>query len=165
MSKAAEAKGLLAVALDADRPAKERLAALLKANDLRAEMKVGWAKLTEDGQPLNYAALLADAQDAAEEASTLRQEPPKPEPKASKAKPAAKAKAPKKPKDEERGKISALVRKVLLETDLPYDKIVERVLKAHPNAKTTARSVASVASDLRRAGQTVAMRRVEASAS
>lgn len=165
MSKAAEAKGLLATALDADRPAKERLAALLKANDLRSEMKVSWAKITEDGQPLNYASLLADVQDAVEAAAPPLTDADFEEVAEKTAAVEPKAKAPKKPKDEERGKISALVRKVLLETDLPYDKIVERVLKAHPNARTTARSVASVASDLRRSGQSVAMRRVEASAS
>jgi len=66
------------------------------------------------------------------------------------------------PKDEHRGEISALVRSLLQSTDLPYADIVARVLAAHPAARTTARSVASVAADLRKAGGTVSLRRPEA---
>ena len=157
MTKTEEAKGLLAIALDATRSGKERLKALLAANGIRQGLKVGWAKLTPDGEAINYASVLAEVQDMAEE-DAEKAEKPKP---AAKPKAGAKAKAP---KDEERGKISALVRELLTGTDKPYAEIVAEVVKAHPAAKTTARSVASVASDLRKAGRAVAMRRQEAAA-
>lgn len=61
-----------------------------------------------------------------------------------------------------RGLITAEVKRLLLETDDPYADIVAAVKALHPEALTTARSVASVASDMRKAGKAVAVRRKEA---
>lgn len=47
----------------------------------------------------------------------------------------------------------------LTQTDLGYAEIVDKVLEEHPDARTTARSVASVASALRKKGVDVPMRR------
>lgn len=66
--------------------------------------------------------------------------------------------------DVNRGLITAMVKDFLLNTDLGYATIVENVLSKHPKAKTTARSVASVASDMRSSGSKVPMRRVAAKA-
>lgn len=60
---------------------------------------------------------------------------------------------------EERGLISAMVRCELMDTSDSYALIVERVKARYPNAQTTARSVASVAADLRKDGVEVASRR------
>ena len=59
----------------------------------------------------------------------------------------------------ERGLISAMVRQLLLDTDLPYGEIVDAVRAKHPKAVTTNRSVASVASELRSMDQKVPERR------
>ncbi|MCA3436495.1 MAG: hypothetical protein INF48_04140 [Rhodobacter sp.] len=48
---------------------------------------------------------------------------------------------------------------LLADPDLSYGAIVERVMAAHPGARTTARSVASTASVMRRKGETVPMRK------
>lgn len=64
----------------------------------------------------------------------------------------------------ERGLISAEVRRRLTDTDETYSEIAEAVRGMYPSARTTSRSIASVASDLRRAGQAVAIRRVPAKA-
>lgn len=58
----------------------------------------------------------------------------------------------------ERGLISAMVRDRLEHSSDGYVQIVEDVRKAFSLAKTTARSVASVAADLRKAGRTVPQR-------
>lgn len=57
-----------------------------------------------------------------------------------------------------RGAIGALVIELLV-TDMPYADIVETVKAKYPMAKTTARSIASVAMDLRRDGIEVPSRR------
>lgn len=57
-----------------------------------------------------------------------------------------------------RGAIGALVIELLV-TDMPYEDIVERVRSTYPDARTTARSIASVAMDLRRDGVDVPSRR------
>lgn len=57
-----------------------------------------------------------------------------------------------------RGAIGALVIKLLV-TDMPYEDIVKQVKETYPDAKTTARSIASVAMDLRRDGVPVPSRR------
>jgi hypothetical protein len=57
-----------------------------------------------------------------------------------------------------RGAIGALVIELLV-TDMPYEDIVERVRSTYPDARTTARSIASVAMDLRRDGVNVPSRR------
>jgi hypothetical protein len=63
---------------------------------------------------------------------------------------------------EERGQISKTVRHMLLNTDHPYARMVELIRAKHPSAKTTARSIASVASDMRRAGYAVRERSKDA---
>jgi hypothetical protein len=59
-----------------------------------------------------------------------------------------------------RGAVNRLVTSLLLDAEgLSYVDIVARVVAAHPEAKTTARSVASTDSVLRRKGTRVPMRR------
>lgn len=58
-----------------------------------------------------------------------------------------------------RGSINAMVKDLLADPDLSYGAIVDRVMAAHPGARTTARSVASTASVLRRKGGAIPMRR------
>lgn len=60
-----------------------------------------------------------------------------------------------------RGAIGAMCAE-LLRTDLPYGEIVARVRARYPAARTTARSLASVAMDLRAAGVHVPARRAGA---
>lgn len=55
--------------------------------------------------------------------------------------------------------ISSEVMKLLMDEELSYTDIVKDILKKFPNAKTTARSVASVASVARRKGIEVPKRR------
>lgn len=55
--------------------------------------------------------------------------------------------------------ISALVKRLLMDETLDYASIVERVVAEFPDAKTTARSVASVAAVMRKHGHQVPMRR------
>lgn len=59
----------------------------------------------------------------------------------------------------ERGAIGRLVISLLVDTDDDYATIVGKVREAHPDAKTTARSIASIAADLRRDGVEVKSRR------
>lgn len=55
--------------------------------------------------------------------------------------------------------IGASVRRLLQDATLSYQDIVDLVKAAHPEAETTARSIASVASVLRKKGADVPMRR------
>jgi hypothetical protein len=55
--------------------------------------------------------------------------------------------------------IGASVRRLLQDETLSYDDIVQMVKAAHPEAETTARSVASIASVLRSKGVDVPRRR------
>lgn len=57
------------------------------------------------------------------------------------------------------GAVTALVKRLLSDPEMSYADIVERVKADHPGASTTARSVASVASVMRRSGASVPMRR------
>lgn len=59
-----------------------------------------------------------------------------------------------------KGAVGALVREMLM-TEAPYERIVGEVRKRFPGAQTTSRSVASVASVLRREGAAVPMRRAK----
>jgi hypothetical protein len=54
--------------------------------------------------------------------------------------------------------LTALVKRLLIETTMDYAAIVETVRAAHPGAKTTARSVASTASVMRKSGVVVQKR-------
>ncbi|SFC59546.1 hypothetical protein [Tropicimonas isoalkanivorans] len=58
-----------------------------------------------------------------------------------------------------KGSIGGLVQKLLLEPDLGYREIVDRVVAEFPEAKTSTRSVASVAAVLRKKGVEVPRRR------
>jgi hypothetical protein len=58
-----------------------------------------------------------------------------------------------------RGGVNAMVTRLLADPALSYEAIVAQVVAAHPGAQTTARSVASTASVLRRKGTPVPMRR------
>ena len=55
--------------------------------------------------------------------------------------------------------ISALVKRLLMDETLDYQEIVDQVLAEFPAAKTTARSVASVAAIMRKKGVEVPLRR------
>lgn len=58
-----------------------------------------------------------------------------------------------------RGGVNALVSRLLADPELSYEAIVAQVVASFPGASTTARSVASTASVLRRKGTAVPMRR------
>lgn len=58
-----------------------------------------------------------------------------------------------------RGGVNALVTRLLADPELSYTDIVAQVVAAFPGAQTSARSVASTASVLRRKGTPVPMRR------
>lgn len=55
--------------------------------------------------------------------------------------------------------IGAMVGELLLDPDLGYEEIVELVRKQFPDAKTSARSVASVAAVMRKKGTPVPLRK------
>ena len=55
--------------------------------------------------------------------------------------------------------IGSLVQELLIDPDLGYPAIVDRVVAEFPDAKTSVRSVASVAAVLRKKGVDVTMRR------
>ncbi|MGB3689598.1 MAG: hypothetical protein WBA02_09885 [Jannaschia helgolandensis] len=55
--------------------------------------------------------------------------------------------------------VGSLVQELLMDPDLGYLAIVDRVMAEFPDAKTSVRSVASVAAGLRRKGVNVPMRR------
>lgn len=63
-----------------------------------------------------------------------------------------------------RGLITKQVRQLLLDTEYGYPAIVDIVKHKYPEAKTTTRSVASVASEMRKAGLNVAVRKKGAQA-
>jgi hypothetical protein len=56
------------------------------------------------------------------------------------------------------GAIGKMVEELLADASYNYLQIVERVVAAFPTAKTTQRSIASVAADMRRRGLEVPMR-------
>ena len=152
MSKTQEAKDLLAYALDEVRVPKDRLKALEDANVLRRELSIGWAKL---GAPegFNMAATIEDLREL-----IAKPVEPAQEPQAEGDKETPLESEPTPPK-KDRGGIGRLVNELLVDTDLDYKAIVEKVKENFPDAKTTARSVASVAADLRRDGVDVKARR------
>ena len=61
-----------------------------------------------------------------------------------------------------RGTVGTLVKELLLDASLTYAEIVTRVMAAHPQANTSARSVASTAAVLRKGGADVPTRRARA---
>ena len=183
MSKMEELQGLMSLALG-DRPAAERLEALQAANLVRKDMKVGWAKLGFVPEGFNMADALGTLQDEAKaqaEAAALHvkdhgdtdakqtklagdAEKPTTEQPLRYNDPATEDNTGIVPADEppaktERGGIGRLVNELLVDTDDDYATIVAKVVARFPEAKTTARSVASVAADLRRDGVDVKTRR------
>lgn len=72
--------------------------------------------------------------------------------------PEAKDEASEAPKTE-RGAIGRMVIDLLTKTDDDYATMVGKIKEAYPEAKTTARSIASIAADLRRDGVEVKSRR------
>ena len=161
MSKMEDAGALVATGTDGERPAAERLSALTKANDLRKELKVGWAKL---GAPagFNFGAELSELQDLVA-AEANRPEDPAATPDQGDAEKPLELTPPSDDEPDapkvDRGGIGRLVNLLLTTTADDYATIVGKVKAQYPQAKTTARSVASVAADLRRAGADVPTRR------
>lgn len=186
MNKTEELKKLIVQATDTSMQPQSRLEALHGADTIRKGLKIGWVKFGVDFVTLQteIQALVNQAEgiEPLTDAEVQPEPPPAPiitDPKVEigekasaladeitevlKPKPKAAPKAPKaSTADPERGKLSAFVRNLLSTTDLPYSEIVSKTLRMFPNATTTTRSVASVASDMRKKGETVAMRRVEA---
>ena len=71
----------------------------------------------------------------------------------------APAKAPTKKAAKAKSGIGQMAQKLLVETDQGYAEIVAAIQAKHPDAKTTARSIASIACNLRKKGVEVPMRR------
>jgi hypothetical protein len=147
MTKKEQATSLLARMSDKALDTADRKQAWAELQDLKKSAKMSWEKLLGDeevrmGRITKQVEALPDT-DPLDEAIMPEQ----------------KAKKPKVKADTERGMISAMVRNRLLHSDDGYAQIVEDVHAAFPKAKTTARSVASVASELRRKGEKVAIRR------
>lgn len=188
MTNTERVQALIALAQDAERTPAERHAALDEVHQIKKTAKVGWGKLgieettvgsirltipkeqqpEDDGFEMSEEELAAQKGRAKpeDEADPLDEKPEEAPPPAAEApKPARKAKekAPKAEGDV-RGEISEMVRTMLLTTDEPYSAIEAAVRAKHPHAVTTTRSIASVASDLRKAGKAVATRRVPAKA-
>lgn len=61
-------------------------------------------------------------------------------------------------KSPDRGRITAMIRDRLEHGSDPYAVIADDVRKAFPDARTTARSIASIAADLRKAGRDIPKR-------
>ena len=55
--------------------------------------------------------------------------------------------------------IGSLVQELLMDPDLGYEAILEQVVAEFPDAKTSVRSIASVAATMRKRGREVPMRR------
>jgi hypothetical protein len=66
------------------------------------------------------------------------------------------------PKKAAQETVGEIAKKLLVETDQTYPEIVEAIKAKHPKAQTTARSVASIACNLRKKGIEVPMRRTSA---
>jgi hypothetical protein len=164
MSKTQEARDLLARALDPTKPGAERLAALEAANDVRKSLSIGWGKL-DAPSGFNMGATLEELRElAVQQAEGDAEKPLESAEQPSDAVEVTPHGAPGMgqtadgPKVD-RGGIGRLVNLLLTTTDLDYASIVARVKERYPDAKTTARSVASVAADLRRDGVEVKTRR------
>ena len=131
---------------------------LARLNELRqANGKTPLKAWKSSGEKLD-AAILAETPAETEPKQEVQQEAPEPAPAADEPKQEAEQ-----PSDDgaksERGAIGRLVITLLVDTDDDYATIVGKVREAHPDAKTTARSIASIAADLRRDGVAVKSRR------
>lgn len=181
MNKLETALALWAVASDGGRAKPERIAALDELSMLKKRSKVSWSKLgredTDVGnmrvqinqEPEPKPILVSDLADVLEEATGNK---PKITSTAdgctvsvSLKDPVIQAQAEGQPIPKAaavRGLISAEVRRLLLASDAPYAELVLMVKAKFPEANTTARSIASTASEMRSAGKAVAQRRREA---
>jgi hypothetical protein len=141
---AEEVADLMAVGADTPQPVQTGTNRLVTVEDLAAD-RAFVASLDEeaDGQPPVAAADLGDVAADVPEAVAAEDQAGSQEPVGGPA----------------RGSINAMVKDLLADPDLSYEAIVDRVKAAHPGARTTARSVASTASVMRRKGETVPMRR------
>lgn len=143
----------LTVARDTSRPLAERAAALAQAEALRKKAKIAKGKFGDwpegvGGETQSDAPVETKADDVGETQPTEQSaEQPKP------------SKKPKKEPDPNRGAIGRLVREMLADPANDYAGIVAKVKEQFPDAKTTARSIASVAADMRRDGIEVTSRR------
>lgn len=169
MTNKERAQALWAIAGDEGRSFLERQQAAAELLDLQRASKVGWAKLgLPDGARQALEARLGPEPTSTHDLGgglTIETNVKGFEPLKGAALRATIAaadpldEAPAKPAEGgERGLISAEVRR-LLATDLPYASIVEAVRARFPSAATTARSVASVAAEMRAKGQAVPSRR------
>jgi hypothetical protein len=82
-----------------------------------------------------YSLIAEDPAEAATAPGSVKPKRPKKEPK---------------PIDPNRGALTRLVEELLMDAGLGYDDILALVVKAHPAARTTRRSLASVAADMRK---------------
>lgn len=133
-----------------------------KRKSLQHEVAEVMAIPTEPAAPPSNGCVVT-AEDLAADAAFLDDEAPK-QPLGDDAAGVPEAAATEEPADgtgPARGSINAMVKGLLADPDLSYGAIVDRVMAAHPDARTTARSVASTASVMRRKGETVPMRRTK----
>lgn len=203
-SKTETAKQLIAIVDSENRRPKERLEALLQADALRREMKIGWAKLGAEAEGIGQTKAILEklvAEEAADDAEVEAEFELSPEELADQAlrpknpehrweivpgqparvvdwpvegaaqaehqsdfvpptvvsdapkddEPPKASEAPQTLTAAERGAIGIMARD-LLQTDAPYEEIALAIRARYPHAKTTARSLASVAADMRRDG-------------
>lgn len=165
MTKKEQALGLFTQAADELNTLDERVMALEELLALKKSAKTSWDKLGVDQDQLEALQNSLDGQLGAEAEAVMvsvaseATTEPETDPLEEAIMPEQKAKNPKAKADTERGLITALTKKLLLEDDAPYAEIVDVVKAKFPEAKTTARSVASVASEMRKKGEKVASRR------
>lgn len=167
MTRKEQALQALAIARDEnsamsirDKAIKE-LFSIKKAAKMSFEKFIGedTTELTQLEASLDWKACCEEADNKADAALEVEDEKPKPAAPIVAQVAAAIKKPAKKKVDTNRGKITELCRTLLLEGDAPYAEIVATVIAKYPEAQTTARSVASIASDMRKAGKIVSMRR------
>lgn len=156
MTNKQKAQELWAIVKDLKRPAAERQTAHADLIDLKKSAKCSYEKLGVTQVMIGETLLIPGVQ--IEPKVTVETDPL--EEKVTK--PIVKAQQDSKPLPKDsRGLITAEVKR-LLGTDMPYADIVAAVVAKFPEAKTTARSVASTASDMRKANLDVPQRRAPA---
>lgn len=163
MTKKEQAQGLWAIMGDEARSLAERLAAELELETIRKTAKVGLVKLLSmDGVDQAAVDGLLDSFRLKPLEEVVVSDPETEPPITTPIIEAQKAGEPL-PK-ESRGLITAEVRRLLQDGDLTYAAIEAAVKAKYPDARTTTRSIASTASDLRKAKEDVPTRRVTAKA-
>jgi hypothetical protein len=161
MTNKEQAQALWAIMSNAQNDLNTREVAMAGLLDVKKTSKSGWEKLginkqvfEDEQQALISAVITAGAPDPLAEPV---QAPEFKGPTAEKV--WVKSLTRIKPTGDQRGLISAKVRCLLMDTSDSYKLIVEAVKAEFPDANTTTRSVASVAAELRKCGQTIAFRR------